>query len=132
MKDIDPNRPPARFKITEDPALTSQPGESLRFEQVSPTFGPDVPRHTDVSNWELFEGMLLAVSFSDRERDWMLGSAVLVAPGIALCAAHVINEHMDELLDAKLGAICFGIARSGAQAWRIGIVTRVPGHDVCF
>jgi hypothetical protein len=133
MSAIDFSQPPTKFIITEDPALTAQIGDSVRFQQISPNFGPAMQRSADVSNWHLFEGMLLAIVFSDLEMDWILGSAVLVAPGIALCAAHVINTHMEELLQLKLGVICFGIASGGAQAWKIRVVTTVQGHhDVCF
>lgn len=38
-------------------------------------------------------GILLALSFRDRDGHHTYGSGVMVGPGLALCAAHVLHEH---------------------------------------
>ena len=107
---------PTRFVLAEDPALAAAIGEQLRFEQVTLKIGAKLKRSARVKNWEMFDGALLAVTFSDRRKHWILGSAVLVAPGVALCASHVLAEHQEDLTGGRIGAMCFGIASHGALA----------------
>ncbi len=121
----------ATLVVSEDPALSAKAGDRLRFQQLMPTL--DFARRTaNVKNWEIFEGLVLAVTFSDADAYWILGSAVLVAPGVALCATHVIETHLADLLRSKVSVMCFGIMSHGAQGWRIRHITTIDGHDVCI
>jgi len=76
-------------------------GKNIGFDQMTPSFGA-VSRQTRVSNWDLFDGMMLAVTFTDGREHKMEGTATLVAPGIALCAKHVFDAHLPEIT-AKSG-----------------------------
>lgn len=55
---------------------------------------------------------------------------MIVAPGIALAAYHVFKEKLDSLSQGEHTAICFGISKSGLQAWRISNVTHVGKSDI--
>jgi Trypsin-like peptidase domain len=121
---------PVNFVISEDPAIALPSGARLVFEPILPKFGPSIERAAALTNWHAFEGIVLAIVFADTENYWILGSAVLVAPGIALCASHVIETHVDEMLQSKVDAVCFGITSGGAQAWKIFKLHSIPGTDV--
>jgi hypothetical protein len=112
-----------------DPALYA--GASIRFVQVTPNFGA-VSRHMLITNWDLFDGMMLAVTFTDGREHKMEGTAILVAPGVALCATHVFDAHLSEFTDGTGHVICFGIAKSGAQAWIVTHVQVIPSTDLCI
>src|SRR5258708_5161675 len=94
----------ASCQLGVDPA--TYVGANIRFEQITPTFGA-VSRQTRITNWDLFEGMVLSVTFTDGRVHTMEGTAILVAPGIALCANHVFDDHLVKT-DKTLGpAYCF-------------------------
>ena len=119
------------FVVSENPALTAVEGDKLRFEQVGPKFG-GVPRAVQVRNWQMFEGAVLAVAFSEGNEHCILGSAVVVGPGIALCANHVIDTYLPARDKPDVGLICFGIASHGAEGWRVKYLKKVDRSDVCF
>lgn len=115
--------------VIGDPAATMPVGSEMRFQAVpiQPKFaGPAA----SISNWEFFEGMLLAIAFGDRAGHRVEGSAVLVAPGVALCATHVIEPHVLRLLAAEAGAVCVGVTSHGLQIWRFRKITHVPNTDL--
>ena len=57
----------------------------------------------------------------------MYGSAVLVAPGIAIGAMHVFDEARQRVMAAEVGAMCFGVCEDRIIIWRI---TQVTSHAV--
>jgi hypothetical protein len=118
----------ASCKMGVDPA--SYVGANIRFEQVAPQFGA-VSRRARIINWNLFDGMVLAVTFTDGRVHKMEGTAIMVAPGIALCAKHVFDDHLFETNKTVGTTFCFGIAKSGAQAWLVTHVQVVPRTDIC-
>lgn len=80
----------------------------------------------------MFEGLVLAVTFTTNDTHQILGSAVMVAPGIALSVNHVVEEHVTDLRRGRLGMMCVGIASHGAQGWRVKYVTCIDGTDICI
>jgi hypothetical protein len=119
------------FVTREDPTHAATAGEKLRFEYVKPHF--DVtPRFADVANWQVFQGILLAVVSSDESDHSILGSAIMVAPGVALSASHSLKERLPELRRGGLSMMCIGLASTGAQAWNVKLVTFVETTDMCI
>jgi hypothetical protein len=119
----------ASCRIGVDPA--TYVGAKIRFEQVTPNFG-EVSRHMRIANWDLFDGMVLSVTFTDGDVHTMEGTAVLVAPGIALCANHVFDAHLEKTRKAVGRTYCLGIAKCGGQAWFVTRVQVVPRTDLCI
>lgn len=73
-----------------DPEQELTPGERLTFAAQR--------LHFEGSNGDYMRvgaqnGILLALSFRDRNGHHTYGSGVMVGPGLALCAAHVLHEH---------------------------------------
>jgi hypothetical protein len=60
----------------------------------------------------------------------MLGSAVLVAPGIAIGATHVLQEHIERLKTGQHAASCFGTGARGISIWNLYRGHNVPRTDL--
>jgi hypothetical protein len=103
------NSASSSFTICEDPARSAQNGNRLRFEQVNLYFEV-APRFADVENWQVFQGLLLAVMSSDESNHSILGSAVMVAPGVALSATHTMHELLPELRRGDKTMMYIGVA----------------------
>ena len=127
-----PRRPTARVASTtivapDDPLQPTK----VRFETVRPQF-QDPPRSTELTNWDCFEGMVLALVFSDGSRHSVLGSAVIVAPGVALCATHTVQESIPKLRSGALELAAMGISARGVQIWKVLELLTIQRTDLCI
>jgi hypothetical protein len=120
------------FVVSQDPANLAEVGDAWRFKGVRPGFHPDQPSFAAPPDLGQFEGLLLVVSYSTAEKHVVLGSAVMVAPGIALCVAHVIRVFLDELAAGKVAAMFVGLASHGAEGWKPAYVTTIDPGEICI
>ena len=118
----------AKGQVAADPTVGMPNGSVLRFRPV-PIWPAFQERTASLNNWDFFEGILLMVSFTDHAMHFIDGSAVLVAPGIALCATHVVEPRLPQLMAAEAHAMCKSITSSGLLLWNIRKVTLVPNSD---
>lgn len=72
-----------------DPERELTPGERLSFSAQRSFFQGENGDYMPVG---ALNGTLLALSFRDQEGHHTYGSGVMVGPGLALCAAHVLHE----------------------------------------
>jgi hypothetical protein len=119
-----------------DPSRDPQGVDSLRFEGFRPGFQLDtLPRFTPARNWQLFDGALLALAHDCDGHCNVIGSAVVVAPGVALAATHVVRANRCSTTGGVLNPTalwCLGITRHGAVAWQVTGITHTPNTDVCI
>ena len=116
--------------VTEDPALALPPGSQIHFVALlmnTPIQGP-----SRLESWESLNGMVLGISFSDISAHQIDGSAVIVGPGIALCATHVLEPRLESLLTGVEAMMCFTVAPSGVQVWKVNKITLVPNSDLAI
>jgi V8-like Glu-specific endopeptidase len=73
---------------------------------------------TAFTDWEAFDGLLLMVYFGAESYDTIEGSAVMVAPGVALSAAHVISTWIAAVTLGKAGCMLTGFVKDGQTFWR--------------
>src|SRR5205823_2717409 len=85
-----------------------------------------------VEAMDSFHGVILAVVFTDSICDFVDGSAVLVAPGIALCAWHVVEPRISATMAGHVHLHCLGVTPSGSRLWHVRKVTHVPETDVAI
>lgn len=78
----------------------------------------------------LFQGALLAMTFRNKRGDHTTGSAVLVAPGVALCASHVIGDHEAALRAGECWLLCSGPVASKMVLWMVKSFVPVPKSDL--
>jgi hypothetical protein len=120
---------PVRGELIEDPANSMTGGDRLHFNVKLDThqlgLGAGALRDMDV-----FDGLLLHLQFHDGEGHHIDGSAVMVAPGVALCATHVIQPYLDALAAGVAAGFCMGVTKSGLQIWRLQTATPVLNSDL--
>ncbi len=90
----------------------------------------DPPGVYIVNNMAHYNGALLSVHFLTDEWSTVEGSAVMVAPGIAFSAAHVIEPLIPHIMAKQLRVFCAGYTSSGPRYWRVGHVTKVNNSDI--
>lgn len=129
MSDVPNPANELRGEITADPAPSVPIGDQLYFEaiRVHSNLQPGLGASNDL---QIFNGVLLSMQFGGAQGYSVDGSAALVAPGVALCATHVIEPHFESLLSGNVGCLCLGLARSALQVWRLQTFTPVPGADL--
>jgi hypothetical protein len=96
----------------------------LQFEEP-PRFGALPEGYT-------CEGAVLGMVLKRRNEEQIMGSAVMVAPGLAITAAHLVtDEDVSDFERAEMLIDCFGVAIDGVQGWRVKQLHRLPGTDLC-
>jgi hypothetical protein len=104
-------------------------GGELKFEPLC-VFPNDVAKAMWLQDWESTEGILLSIQFRGVAGHRIEGSAVMVAPGVALCAAHVVQPHLTALMSGGTGAMCSALTSSGILFWNIRKLTYNEGSDL--
>ncbi len=117
--------------IRSDPANEVPIGAGIKFMSCLMSHTID-DASAWVKDWESFHGTVLAVAFLDSEHHRIEGSAVVVAPGIAIAAAHVFASRIDAGLDGREQIYCYGITRAGMQIWRTQKIILVPNSDLAI
>jgi hypothetical protein len=121
----------SRGIIIDDPAVGLPIGAELKFRPLTPTYS-GFEKTVALRDWESFEGVLLSVHFRIGASHSIHGSGVLIGPGIALCAEHVIRPHMEGILKGEIGTLVTGLTTHGVQIWNLCKVTSVPSTDFCI
>ena len=88
------------------------------------------PRWT--TGLEFAEGRILAVVLRTPEQYSIVGTATLVAPGIALGAEHVFREHIQAWRAGDIAFQLAGKSSTGARTWMVSAITSVQHTDLAF
>lgn len=111
--------------------LTAPPkGVLIDFQRslvLPPTKNKSLAR---IQDWETFNGLVLGLCIGNKHERTVLGSAVIVGPGIAISAHHVIEKLEKQLIAGEIDVIAFGIACDGLQLWQVINVTHVDNTDL--
>ena len=91
----------------------------------------DPPGVYVVNDMAHYQGALLSVHFL-KEKEWSTveGSAVMVAPGIAFTAAHVVEDNIAAIMASELRYFCTGYTQSGSRYWLPQEVKKVNNSDL--
>jgi hypothetical protein len=82
-----------------------------------------------VENMAHYEGLLLGVLFLEKYKCGVFGSAVMVAPGIAVTATHIFDDSL-QLATGETRIVCAGLTSSGPRHWHVRYHHRVEQSDV--
>lgn len=121
----------AKGIITDDPSSNVPIGESLKFNPCLVTHKFEA-NSVWLKDWESFDGLLLSIHFANSDSHSIEGSAVLVAPGIALCAKHVIIPNLHRIMSGQLGTVAIALSKSGVQIWRISKIALIDNSDLAI
>lgn len=120
----------ARAIAHTNPELDLVPGERLRFEQQRLRFEGS---NGDYMRLGAQNGILLALSFRDDHGQHTYGSAAMVGPGLAICAAHVVEEqdfYERIQTDAATLVASAPLPDGGMHLWTVLRVALVPDTDL--
>lgn len=120
-------------KIIRDVTASFPVGTRLDFKPESFPVGTPPGEYT-VDNWDHFGGVLLSLLVTDGESLFVHGSAVLVAPGVAFAARHVIEPFSSYGFRSEKGAGvgCGSIISSQLMLWHCRKVLALPDTDLAI
>lgn len=120
-------------QITEDPLKALPDGSSFKIEPIF-SGGSNATRLAQgVNNWTYFEGAMLAVLISDGVTSIHVGTAAMIAPGLAVSAMHILDDHFAGIQAGTLGVLCYGPRPDGnADAWRLSGISYAPDNDIAY
>lgn len=126
-------KPPVLGVIAEDPFASPQAGATLAIERVP---FPALTLHDPSLDWTSFSGVVLKLLFGNTEVSRITGSGVMVAPGVALAARHVIEPELPSILDPNAGKargfLATAITPRGLDIWRVHQVMMIEQCDVAI
>jgi hypothetical protein len=111
--------------MVSNPFESENSNRTINIEQG--VFVPnDPPGVYIVENMAHYNGVLLSVHFHSQTEEWTTveGSAVMVAPGVAFAAAHVLEPHKRDTV------WCTGYTPSGPRYWVVTEVTKLNNSDI--
>jgi hypothetical protein len=115
--------------FTEDPATKMPIGSTIQLRHIDVIYeGKENP--AVLSNWTTFNGVLLAICLKSADSVRIVGSAAMVAPGIAVYAHHVVESILRAVVSGDPAAYCFGLAPSGIQIWKARKITHIKDTDL--
>lgn len=115
--------------VVLDPFEGVDPNRQFNFECA--VYVPnDPPGVNFVRNMAHYNGLLLSLHVLTDEMSRVEGSAVMVAPGVAYTAAHVLEPQLREVMEGKKRLMCIGYTSSGPRLWRVGEITKANGTDL--
>jgi len=88
------------------------------------------PSSGRVSNPHGYKGTLLHVHLEGGTWGTIEGTAVMVAPGVALTASHVLSDYFNEIKEGKAYVILQGYLDDGPIFWCASYFTNIVGTDL--
>lgn len=79
---------------------------------------------------EIFEGLVLQLIFAKEGSHDIEGTAVLVAPGVALAATHVLQPYGEQLKSGEIRLRCVGVREGKTTIWLVRDVTQILESDI--
>lgn len=117
--------------VTDDPAALLGIGSTIKIEPILVRYA-DSQTPAWLQDWTSFQGVLLSICVRDAVSNRICGSAVMVAPGIAIGARHVIDPALPGLRKGAQMVYCFGLTPSGLRIWVLRKYTAVTDTDLAI
>lgn len=105
--------------VSSDPLRDQPVGASVTFSLISFGGSNANSRPQSVNNWEFFDGAILGVVLKSANSSRMTGTAVMVAPGIAITASHIFSDDLDDLQKGAVVPYCLGVRGTTLELWRV-------------
>lgn len=118
------------LKVTE--VVEFEVGQKLQIAPVEfySSDATQVPQ--SVKNWDVFQGAMLAVVVGNSDRRDVIGTACMIACGLAVTAAHVVAEVAEKIASGELGISCFGITSDAGEYWSVTELNYAPGEEIAY
>lgn len=79
-----------------------------------------------------FDGTALTISFRDDDDHHTIGSAVMVGPGIAVSAKHVVEGWLEAITSGGASAVCQAATKATLLLWDVERVTLLDDADIAI
>ncbi len=119
-------------QITDDPTKNLSVGHKIVFNNVGLQKSDALRQPRGVVNWEYFKGSICGLVLKSENSTELIGSAAIVAPGIALTATHNFGDQFDDLSQEKIQPYLFGICGDCAQIWRVSKISHDLNDDIAI
>lgn len=106
-------------------------GTTLQFGSFFATVDGDA-KGLGVSPLHVFNGAVLSLHFQSGGVHTVEGTAIVVAPGIAIAAKHVVDPHRDALKSGKTSWMATGALHQSLTIWQPRVVHEIEGTDLCL
>lgn len=118
--------------VTDDPLKELPIGSKVNFARVD--FGGSDAKElpTKVNNWECFKGSILGVGLKSATNHQVIGTAVMIAPGLALTATHNFSDVLEAMKKGDVIPYCYGVRDSGLDIWRATNISYDQNDDISF
>ena len=84
-----------------------------------------------MKNWDAFEGALIAIGLRQGSTRELLGTGVMIAPGLAVTAAHVLRDDLPALKEGRSQFFCFGLRAESADLWNLKSIS-IADDDIAY
>jgi hypothetical protein len=88
--------------VAEDPLSGFPVAGSIKFQLVNFGGSDAVEQATSVINWEFFNGAVMGFFLKSEASQELVGTAIIVAPGLAITATHNLADVADKLQEGPL------------------------------
>ena len=78
----------------------------------------------------VFAGSQLMLLFNEGDITSVTGGAIMIAPGTALCATHVISDYTKALVAGTAKCLAIGCIPEGLQLWKVRHLTTIGNTDL--
>jgi hypothetical protein len=118
--------------VTGDPLADLPLGTEIntRSEQFRSLDATDVSQ--GVKDWDSFKGALLALGLTGKDHTRIVGTAVCIAPGLAVTASHVLRESINELLAGEVAPMCMGPRNGELDLWKVTQFVHAESDDITY
>lgn len=84
------------------------------------------------ADWALFDGALLSIVFLREDKQEYLGSAAMVAPGIAISAMHIYAAYENDIKEQKINIVGVTASSKGVlEFWKCWGIVEIKSTDLC-
>jgi hypothetical protein len=117
-------------RIVPDPVLRLPAGAKFGFKPETFPIATPSGEYT-LDNWHYYNGVLLHLIVMEGRSAFVHGSAVLVAPGVALAARHVLEPFGSRFcIEGGASLTCGAITSSQHMMWHCRKITFVDNSDL--
>lgn len=122
----------AEATITGDPLPQLEVGSAIDVVPFVHLGTEGSPAPEPIANWEAFDGSLIAIGLRSKLSTILLGSGVIVGPGLAVTATHILKDDLDQLNAGSLSAFAVGVRGESADIWQITGINFDPVDDTAY
>ncbi len=120
--------------VHTDPLDDMPVGGRVLVQRIGPAQASSGSRSPQaVSNWEYFRGAILVVCLERRDGSVeAMGTAVVIAPGLAMTATHVYVDELDDIEAGGTVVFCVGSADGAPQYWHVEGGVHALSGDISY